>query len=171
MEYKIYRLPHYVNPNGKIGKIGCATDINNRFRYYSEIDIIDWEIIETHTDIYKASEREVELQKQYGYTVDTAPYYITYENRKAKATKETMAAGGRKSGRQNVLSGHLANIRELASINNRQPVLQFDKQGNFIKEYASILEAERMLYIRNQNICAAAAGKRHSAGGFIWKYK
>jgi len=37
----------------------------------------DYEILEEHTDIYKVSDREIELQKQYGYKVDTTPYWQT----------------------------------------------------------------------------------------------
>ena len=32
MRYKIYRLPHYVNHNGTIGKIGCSENIKMRLR-------------------------------------------------------------------------------------------------------------------------------------------
>jgi len=35
----------------------------------------EWEILEVHTDIYEVSDREQELQLQYGYTVDRVPYW------------------------------------------------------------------------------------------------
>lgn len=48
-------------------------------------------------------------------------------------------------------------------------VLQFDKQGNFIKEYGSGRQAEKELNIRN--VCAVCRGEKKSSGNYIWKYK
>ena len=49
------------------------------------------------------------------------------------------------------------------------PILQFSKNGEFIKEWPSIKEAGRQLGING--ICACLKGKCKSAGGFVWKYK
>ena len=51
------------------------------------------------------------------------------------------------------------------------PILQFSKDGEFIKEWQSAREAQRKLGIAQQSICACCQGKLKSAGGFIWKYK
>jgi len=64
-----------------------------------------------------------------------------------------------------------------ASKNKRgsKPVIQFDLQGNFIKEYPSYREALRQTGI--MAIDVVCRGERHkgrkqsTAGGFIWKYK
>ena len=57
----------------------------------------DWEILEEHNDINIASDREIELQKEYGYPVDKLPYWQSVANRtvwsdearaKGKATLE-----------------------------------------------------------------------------------
>jgi hypothetical protein len=53
----------------------------------------EWEILEEHTDIYIASEREIELQKEYGLPVDTVPYYTsvrTLTQARLYRTKETI---------------------------------------------------------------------------------
>lgn len=47
-------------------------------------------------------------------------------------------------------------------------VLQYDLQGNFIKEYTSINEAERCV---KGDIGAMLAGRQKTAGGYIWKFK
>jgi len=52
-----------------------------------------------------------------------------------------------------------------------KPTLQFDKQGNFIKEWESARLASRTLKIDEGNLNSAVLNKRPSAGGFIWKYK
>jgi hypothetical protein len=54
---------------------------------------------------------------------------------------------------------------------NKKPILQFDKSGTFIKEWASIKEAGKSLNIYSSNITNCAKGRERSAGGFIWKYK
>jgi hypothetical protein len=68
--YYIYHIPTI--------KIGCTVNINHRMK---EQGFTDWEILEEHTDIYVASEREIELQKEYGYPVDKNPYWQSVEKR------------------------------------------------------------------------------------------
>ena len=49
--------------------------------------------------------------------------------------------------------------------------IQYDKKGNFIKEWFSTRIAEKELNIANGKISACCIGKRNIAGGYIWKYK
>jgi group I intron endonuclease len=51
------------------------------------------------------------------------------------------------------------------------PVIQFDKNGNFITEYNSISEANRETGIAMTGISACCKHKRLTAGGFVWRYK
>jgi hypothetical protein len=67
-KYYIYHIPNV--------KIGCSTNPNVRVKnqgydYY--------EILETHTDINIVSNREIELQKEYGYTIDNTTYKQSYD--------------------------------------------------------------------------------------------
>lgn len=57
--YYIYHIPGI--------KIGCSDNPKRRVKA-QKYDY--YEILETHTDIIIASKREIELQMQYGYTVD-----------------------------------------------------------------------------------------------------
>ena len=50
-------------------------------------------------------------------------------------------------------------------------ILQYDLEGNFIREWSSSMEVERELSISHNNIGSVCNGKRKSAGGFIWKHK
>lgn len=50
-------------------------------------------------------------------------------------------------------------------------IIQFSKDGEFIAEYPSIMEAERQVGCDKGNICKCCKGKRKSACGYIWKYK
>jgi len=48
----------------------------------SDQGFTDWEILEEHTDIYEVSNREIQLQKEYGLPVDKVPYWKSVENRR-----------------------------------------------------------------------------------------
>lgn len=54
---------------------------------------------------------------------------------------------------------------------NSIPILQFSKDGKFIKEWQSAQEARRQLGISQGNISACCKGKRKSASGYVWRYK
>ena len=97
--YYIYHVPGV--------KVGCTTQPSKRVKDqgYSE-----YQILEAHEDIYKASEREREIQKQMGYHVDKHPYYHSKQNRRPWS-KEDMSKGGKTSGNNAVKSGQLASIR------------------------------------------------------------
>jgi len=60
---------------------------------------------------------------------------------------------------------HIAKLRECHKI----PVLQYTKDGEFIKEWAGACDAMRELNIHQ--ISSVCKGKQKSAGGFTWKYK
>lgn len=49
-------------------------------------------------------------------------------------------------------------------------VLQYSKDGYFIKEFNSCREASRETGINYTSICNCANSRRRSAGGFIWKF-
>ena len=50
-------------------------------------------------------------------------------------------------------------------------VLQFDKNGNFIKDWPSINEAARITNMSAGNIVECCKGRRKTHKGFIWRYK
>lgn len=60
----------------------------------------------------------------------------------------------------------LASIKKLA-----KPVLQFSINGDFIREYISTAEAERILGAKGGHISCVCKGRRTTAYGYKWKYK
>ena len=52
-----------------------------------------------------------------------------------------------------------------------KPIIQYDKEGNFIREWDCANDVERVLGISNKHIGSVCLGKRKSCGGYIWKYK
>jgi group I intron endonuclease len=52
-----------------------------------------------------------------------------------------------------------------------KPILQFDKNNNFLTEWSSGKEASKILNIPQPNINSCCNKKVKSAGGFVWKFK
>lgn len=52
-----------------------------------------------------------------------------------------------------------------------KPVLQFTKEGIFIKEWTSIKEAGETLKIHRTDITQCCKGRLKTTGGYSWKYK
>ena len=53
---------------------------------------------------------------------------------------------------------------------NKIPVIQYSKEGEFIKQWPSLTDASESLGIHHGNISKVCKGKRKTAGGFIWKF-
>jgi hypothetical protein len=53
---------------------------------------------------------------------------------------------------------------------NCTPVLQFDRNGKFIREYINIKEAAKTLGIKIENIRECFRGRSKTAAGFQWRY-
>lgn len=51
------------------------------------------------------------------------------------------------------------------------PVIQYDKNGNYIKEYSCAKEAYKITGISDTTIGNVCKGKGKTAGGYVWKYK
>jgi hypothetical protein len=203
--YYIYHIPTFKRKNGKIGKIGCTEEPDNRVNRQG---YTEYEILEEHTDIMSASEREIQLQKLYGYPVDCIPYYKSRSKWGSVAGKK----GGEKGGKTNIESGHIQklgnkygktigknNFKKHAKINGKiqgkiqgkkniesghmdrmlimavqkikKPILQYTKDGQFIKEWECAKYAGVELKIQNSDITTCCRGKLKSAGGYVWKYK
>lgn len=55
--------------------------------------------------------------------------------------------------------------------NASKSIIQFTKNGDFVKKWYCITDAERELNINHQDISKCCKFKQKTAGGFIWKYK
>ena len=51
------------------------------------------------------------------------------------------------------------------------PILQYDLNGVFIKEWESKWSVHKTLGIPNGNLVKVCYGERKSAGGYVWKFK
>ena len=82
--------------------------------------------------------------------------------------KNRCSKGGKIGGK---IVGGNKNASIAAKLANSIPVLQFTKDGIFVKEWPSAKEACRQLNIGPPNLCHCLKGRYKSAGGYIWKYK
>lgn len=64
-------------------------------------------------------------------------------------------------------SGSIDNVH----INNKKPILQFTKLGEFVAEFNGLIDAQNKTGIQRTNISSCCRGKLKSAGGYIWKFK
>ena len=63
----------------------------------------------------------------------------------------------------------LSQIKIGKTSNASKPILQYDLQGNFIKEWKSISEAKK--WLGKGDIQGCVLNKQKTAGGYIWKFK
>lgn len=64
-------------------------------------------------------------------------------------------------------------LRVPKGIEIKKPILQYTKEGQFVKEYPSAMEAARQMGSENYmpNISRCANGKRKTANKYIWRWK
>jgi hypothetical protein len=61
---------------------------------------------------------------------------------------------------------------QMVSQKRRKPILQYDLEGNFIKEWDSVQEFENTTGLKsNGSICLCCQGKAKTSLGYKWKYK
>ena len=53
----------------------------------------------------------------------------------------------------------------------RMAVVQFTRDGNFVREFESVMEAKRQTGVDNSYIAKVCRGRLNHAGNYIWRYK
>ena len=80
---------YYGTPEGKDTKIGVDCEYPSRIK---DQKIRDGQVLEVHTCVYEVSDREMELQREYGVRVDDVPYYVTYFKNKNPEQRAKISA-------------------------------------------------------------------------------
>lgn len=179
-------------------KIGCTDNVERRIQQQG---FSNYEILEEHFDIFRASNRELALQKEYGYKVDAIPYFKSVEQWGAKAgriggknaqkTLKKLKVGlysndkekrsewatlGYEAVLQKYGKEHYSKMGKKADRTNAllassKPIIQLDKNNNVIKEYKSIMDASRDTGISFVAISNCVRGKSKTSGGYKWAYQ
>jgi len=79
--YYLYHIP------GK--KIGVTRDLNNRVTLIQGYKPGEYEVLDQSDDIDYISDKEIELQKSYGYRVDNQKYKNLFKKMKINVTEQT----------------------------------------------------------------------------------
>ena len=179
-------------------KIGCTDNVERRIQQQG---FSNYEILEEHFDIFIASNRELALQKEYGYKVDSIPYFKSVEQWGAKAgriggknaqkTLKKLKVGlysndkekrnewatlGYQAVLQKYGKEHHSNMAKKADRTNAllassKPIIQLDKNNNVIREYKSIMDASRDTGILFVAISNCLRSKSKTSGGYKWDYQ
>jgi len=174
--YYIYHIPGV--------KIGCTNNLQRRIR---EQGFSNYELLEQHSDKFIASNREKELQKIYGYRLDN----ITYNESVKRITKAQQISLETKNewlpkvdwkAREEKIdqkvkwdkvraSDGWKNIDRKAcnaSWKLKKILLQYDLDGNFIKEWNC---GVRNMPEEYKNAGGCAKSNKGTLYGFQWRYK
>jgi hypothetical protein len=157
--YYIYHIPGV--------KIGCTKNLGNRMRQTK----LDWEVLETHSDIDIASKREIELQKQYGYKIDTSTYKQSTKAFKIQNVIKAGKVSATKQWKEN-RQGELQKSSKGGQITAKKyskTIQQCDLEWNIINVFCSTKEAARALNGHPSTIRGAIVTKG-TYRGFRWKY-
>jgi hypothetical protein len=149
-------------------KIGCSNNPNRRVNQQTKSE---WEILEQHSDINIASERERILQKEYGYKVDKSTYIESIKKFKKENVIKAGRASATKQWRENrdrelekCSKGGKINAKKYSKI-----IQQCDLNWNIINTFNSTKEAAKSI---NGFACTlrGAIVTKGSYRGFRWKY-
>jgi len=66
---------------------------------------------------------------------------------------------------------HTQETKHKISQKNSIPIIQLDGMLNFVKEWSSMSEVERVLGLSKRNISNTCNGRQKTSGGYIWKFK
>ena len=159
--YYIYHIPGV--------KIGCTVEPERRVKGNQQYDY--YEILETHTCIDTASKREQELQKQYGYRVDTSTYRQSVEN----MPKDKQSIGGSVSAklrwerdRERMLKQTLKAGKKGREVQQKKTIM-CDLNGNPIKEFNNRREAAKYVNGFPSTIKGAINNPKYTYKGYKWK--
>ncbi len=171
--YYIYHIPNV--------KIGCSTNPKKRVERQG---YTQFEILETHTDIYKAAKREKELQNEYGYVEENihTDYVQHYEY--GKKGREAAKGLGAQTQIKNKIGmfgyskeerlelNTIANIirAKISAEKRSKPVLVYEyKTNKFIGEWKAIKYAA--VELKANNLSATITGERNHSKGYYAKLK
>lgn len=175
-EFGIYRIRNIINNKCYIGS---SIDIRRRFyehkhklkfnkhpsyylqRSYNKYkkENFTYEVIEILDDFNKLIERE--------------QYYIDTLNPEYNLCRKAGNTLGFKHSEETKkkFREHHAKVKTKPPLREFKAVIQCDLNGNYIKEYNSIIEASKLTNSLPSGICHNCKGKIKSHKGFIWKYK
>ena len=127
---------------------------------------LQYEILEEVYDVVEVTDKEKTLQKLYGYKVDYKNYYDVLME--AQNVDHSFKKNNPK---YSFKQGNTPEAIAKRAESKKKPIIQYDKQGNFIKEWDSTKSASIALNINSRAINSCLMRITKTAGRFIWKFK
>ena len=109
---------------------------------------------------YNCSYGTLPLRKREKMLGEKNHFYGKTHNKKTKS-KISIALTGNKQSNETITK----RVEKL-----KKPIIQYTKEGEFVREFDSTINAAKTLNILSQSINKCLKCKRPTAGGFIWKY-
>lgn len=158
------------NPEGK-----PEVDHINHIRYDNRVENLRWVTHRENTSDDPIRSANMSKSLKGKYVGENNPNYGKHHTEETRR-KMSENRKGKYVGENNPNYGHYwsdelrRKMSETMKGKNNKPIVQLDKQGNFIREWSSTTEVERELSIFATNITACCKGKLKSTGGFKWEY-
>ena len=190
-EYTVYK--HTNKINGKVYIGITKRPVLERWRvgkgyksqYFSRAiakygwDNFDHEIIDTGLSKRDACQREKALIKAHKSHLTAYGYNMTWggdgggmlNHCHTDSAKEKIRIARKRIGFSEKHKQHISIAKTGLNHHFAKKVYQYDKSGNFIKEWPYMSLAANQLNISKGNIGEVCNGNRKTAGGFIWKYE
>ena len=196
MESERYIVYMHTVPNGRryIGitcqqperrwRGGMHYDYNRRFflvivKY--GWDNIKHEVLYENLSEVEAKQKEIELiekyktnQEEYGYNMTTggsgAPNCTKSIETREKLSKANKGKKVSEETRKKIGEAHKG-LHLGGKSPQARKILQYDLDGNFIKEWDSLMDIERELNVSYTGIWKVCNNKRKQIRGYVWRYK
>ena len=151
--------------------------------FYNAIHKYGWdnfehEILFENLTVDEANEKEKELIEFYKSADDKFGYNIRFGGKNAEMPESIKkkigdANRGKRHSEQTREKISQALVGKFLGENNpfAKTVVQYDLDGNFIKEWGSIADAAREVGTYTSKISNCCKGRRKETNGYIWKYK
>ena len=196
MENKDYKVYMHTVPNGRryIGithqeperrwRGGMHYNYNKRF--FLVIVQYGWDNIK-HEILYEnlseeeAMQKEVELiayyktnQEEYGYNMTSggsgAPNCTKSIETREKLSRANKGKKASEETKRKISEGRKGKLKGKESPSAKK-VLQYDLDGNLVKEWDCLMDIQRALNVSYSSIWAVCNDKRKQIKGYVWKYK
>ena len=95
------------------------------------------------------------------------------KRRDPEVVKKWLATKAAKSEEEKLATGRRISQSKMGKPNKKvwKPILQYDLDGNLIKEWPSVAAAKKSLNTKSTHIGNCANGRRKTAYGYVWKWK
>ena len=160
----IYKI---INPNNKV-YVGQSTNIKNRFIHYKSLDKRQIKLYNSFQK-YGIDNHQFEIIEECSEDIldERETYWGNYYNVLSEGLNCRLGKG------RGICSEE---TKQKIGINNKgkgvKSIIQYDLEGNIIKEWISAKEASRQLNIKNTDISSCCKnGRNRTAGNFIWQFK